>query len=305
MHVQRFLEEDIGRGDITSQVLLRDEVARGVIITKDRCVVAGGEDAAMAFRESMLEVERPVKDGAWVTPGTVVLRVEGLARDILKTERVVLNIMMRMCGIATHTRRLLDECRKLNPHIIIAATRKTTPGFRYFEKKAVLIGGGDPHRWGLDDSVLIKDNHIKIIGSVKEAVKRARAIIIQEDTAPKELRSRFAYRKIEVEVNDLDQVREAIMAGADIIMLDNMRPDEATRAYHLIKDRRPGTVVEISGGITDDNIREYARCGDVISIGALTHSYRSVDMSLDIEVVKDRKEQDEVSSRATVEDRKG
>jgi nicotinate-nucleotide pyrophosphorylase (carboxylating) len=180
---------------------------------------------------------------------------------------------MRMSGIATQTKALVERCRKMNPHVRIAATRKTTPGFRYFEKKAVMLGGGDPHRYRLDDAFIIKDNHLRIVGSVKEAVRRAK-------------KGGFT-KKIEIEVENLRDALEAVNAGADIIMLDNMTPKEAEETAKKIKEIKKSVIVEISGGITPDNIIDYAKFADVISLGWLTHSTKAVDFSLEIIEVKD------------------
>jgi nicotinate-nucleotide pyrophosphorylase (carboxylating) len=176
---------------------------------------------------------------------------------------------MRMSGIATLTNDLLMRCRAVNPEIRIAATRKTTPGFREFEKRAVSIGGGDPHRFGLDDAILIKDNHIRLAGSVKEALRRARA-------------SSFT-KKIEIEVESEDDALAAVEGGADIIMLDNLAPEEAQALYARIKSQRPNVMIETSGGIRPDNVEKYARGADIISLGWITHSVKSVDFSMSIE----------------------
>jgi nicotinate-nucleotide pyrophosphorylase (carboxylating) len=199
------------------------------------------------------------------------MEIYGPARALLGSERLALNFVMRLSGIATATRKLVDACRPLNPNIKIAATRKTTPGLRKFEKDAVELGGGIRHREGLYDQFLIKDNHLKIVGSVAEAVRLAKA-----------------YRpgmKIEVEVTDIKMAEEASYAGADIIMLDNMSPAQAAKAAAAIRNVNPKAIVEISGGITPDNIRGYAGFADVISLGWLTHSVRAVDFSLEIKYV--------------------
>ena len=195
--------------------------------------------------------------------------MSGSARAILAGERLALNIVMRMSGIATLTRSLVDKCRKVNPKVRVAATRKTTPGFRYFEKKAVLIGGGDPHRMGLYDAVLIKNNHIRLAGGVKEALKRA---------------AKGSYMmKVEIEVETPEQAFVALENGADIIMLDNFGPEEAKKLSHRLKKARPEVLIEISGGIRPDNIEKYAAAADIVSLGWLTHSVRSVDFSMKVE----------------------
>jgi len=176
---------------------------------------------------------------------------------------------MRMSGIATLTDSLVRECRKVNPRVKVAATRKTTPGFREFEKRAVALGGGWPHRMGLYDAILIKDNHIKVAGGVKKALERARR--------------KGRGRKIEIEVETPEQAYAALRSGADIIMLDNFKPGEAVKLAKELKKKRPGVLIELSGGIRPGNIAEYARAGDIISLGWLTHSVKSVDFSMKLE----------------------
>jgi len=271
--IEDFLREDIGQGDITSQALIGDQKGSARIIARQECVVAGLEEAAEAFTLLGLVATPLVKDGQRVPAGAAVLAVEGSLRAVLTGERVALNLLMRMSGIATTTSDVLASCRARNPDIIIAATRKTTPGFRRYEKKAVMLGGGDPHRFGLDDAVLIKDNHLAVVGSITAAVNAGRKVSFT--------------KKVEVEVTTLDGAEEAARAGADIILLDNMLPKEAARCSQAIKaiDRR--VVVEASGGITPENAPDYAAAVDVISLGWLTHSVRAADLSLDIIVVRD------------------
>jgi len=287
MNISKFLEEDIGSGDITTEPLLGDEEATGVIIAKEPCVLAGLEEARMVFDQFGLKVELLAADGYYLKKPGPVLKVKGKAHAILKAERTALNIIMRMSGVATKTRALVEKCRPVNPRIIIACTRKTTPGFRYFEKKAVVLGGGDPHRYGLDDAILIKDNHLKVLGSVKEALARAKAkaaeLLERSTDAPDFAKDSFAYRKIEIEVQDLAGAKEAAEAGADIIMLDNFKPEDAAKAYKAVKLIDKDILVEVSGGMNEENILLYARNADVISIGGLTHSYRSIDFSLELE----------------------
>jgi nicotinate-nucleotide pyrophosphorylase (carboxylating) len=252
---------------------LSDERASAVIKVKEDCILAGLEEAKTIFEQLGLTTETVFLDGQEVLKGADVLRIEGLASAILSCERLGLNFLMRMSGIATQTKALVERCRKMNPHIRIAATRKTTPGFRYFEKKAVILGGGDPHRYRLDDAFIIKDNHLRIVGSVKEAVDRAK-------------KGGFT-KKIEIEVENLRDALEAVNAGADIIMLDNMTPKEAEETAKKIKEIKKSVIIEISGGITPNNIIDYAKFADVISLGWLTHSTKAVDFSLEIIEVKD------------------
>ncbi len=200
------------------------------------------------------------------------MEMEGDARTILSIERTVLNILMRMSGISTITRELVDIVGNVDNRVIVAGTRKTTPGLQFFEKEAIRLGGGDTHRFRLDDSVLIKDNHIAIVGSVKKAVEKAKKYV-------------SFTKKIEIEVESIDDALEAAISGADIVMLDNMNPSEVKNVVNALinKNLREKILIEVSGGINPDNIADYAETGvDVISTGYITHSARSLDMSLEI-----------------------
>jgi nicotinate-nucleotide pyrophosphorylase (carboxylating) len=268
MYLEQYLQEDIGFGDITSDTLFADERVTGVIIAKSDCVVAGVEELAKLFNLFCLEVQEKVNDGDHVQDGTEVLTVTGEARSILKCERLALNIIMRMSGIATATAELVRRARELNPDIKLAATRKTTPGFRYYEKRAVVIGGGESHRFQLSDAVMIKDNHLKIIGSIEKALKKANSV-------------KFI-KKIEIEVTNKEQALTAAKLGADIIMLDNMEPEQVKEIASEVKKVRPEVLLEISGGITPENIEGYVPYADVISLGWLTHSVPAKDFSLEV-----------------------
>ena len=263
------MKEDIRSGDVTSELVVpEDEKAKAKIVCKERCVVAGISDAAEVFKELGARVTMQVQDGRHAERGEVVLEAEGKARALLAGERVALNLIMRMSGIATATDLLVHRCRRANPKIRIAATRKTTPGFREFEKKAVKLGGGDPHRYGLDDAILIKDNHITIAGGIKEALDRAK-------------HGSFT-KKIEIEVQNPMDAKLALEGGADIIMLDNFSPEAARSTAADLRKMKPNVLIEVSGGITVDNAEAYAAAADIISLGSLTHSYRSIDFSMDI-----------------------
>lgn len=271
-----FIHEDLGRGDITTDLLLGsgDCELKAVITAHESCVAAGLDEAEEVFRELHVQVMRKILDGEEISKGTEVMTVQGSAKGILAGERVALNFMMRMSGIATRTRRLVKKCRRLNPAIKIAATRKTTPGFRYYEKKAVAIGWGHTHRFRLDDMVLIKDNHLMIEPSITKAVKK--------------VKSTGYTGQVEIEVTDLVKAVEAAKAGADIVMLDNFTPKDAARACNAVKRARNETQVEVSGGITEQNILRYAKHADMISLGALTHSVKAVNFSLTVlQVVED------------------
>jgi nicotinate-nucleotide pyrophosphorylase (carboxylating) len=266
-----FLDEDIGRGDITSELVVpRDLKALAVIFPRKACVLAGLEEARTVFEELRVPFEAKAQDGDWVPGGKVVAVVEGKARSILKGERVALNILQRMSGIATLTRRLVEEGRRANPQLVVAATRKTTPGFRAFEKRAVRLGGGEPHRFALDDMVLVKDNHIALVGSVAAALKRVNA------------GGRRPYtKKVEVEVNSLEDALTAAQLGADIIMLDNFALPALKKTYRAIKAAYPQVLVEVSGGINESSIAAVAPFADVVSVGALTHSAPASDFTLE------------------------
>ncbi|UCE38604.1 MAG: carboxylating nicotinate-nucleotide diphosphorylase [Thermoplasmata archaeon] len=271
MDVAYYLAEDIMDSDITSEALLSDEKAKGQIIAKEDCVIAGLLEAQEIFSYLGLDVKSEVSDGDRAIMGDIVLTIKGNAKDILAGERLALNFLGRMSGIATETGKLVEKCRKINSNVQIAATRKTTPGFRIFEKKAVELGGGFPHRMRLDDAFLIKDNHLKLLSGIEEAVKRAKT-------------SEYARsgEKVEIEVESQEDAKRAVLAGADIVMLDNMSPKEAEDAFLMIKKANPDVIVEISGGITPENIEKYAVYADIISLGYLTHSIVAKDFSLEI-----------------------
>lgn len=272
--LEAYLDEDIGLGDITTEAVITEGVrAEAVILAKARGIVAGISEASRLF--SLLDCKvKPLKhDGERIRQGEKIIRISGPAASILRGERVALNLLMRMSGIATLTRQYVEIVEKSDPDVRIACTRKTAPGLRFLDKKAVRIGGGDTHRLRLDDCILIKDNHLRIVGSVEKAVRRARE------------RVSFT-KKIEVEISSLAGAMQAIQAGADIIMLDNLSPQEVGRIVRELKrrDLRGKVVIEASGGINLENAAKYASTGvDVLSVGALTHSPRALDMSLEVE----------------------
>lgn len=266
--IKDFLTEDLGDGDITSDILVSDEMGKAHITAGQGCVLAGLEEAMQVFGELGLKVGSKFKDGETVIPGQEIMVITGRLKQILAGERLALNFLMRMSGIASVTRGVVEECRRINPKIGIAATRKTTPGFRLYEKKAVRIGGGDPHRARLDDGILIKDNHLTIVGSITEAVSRAKTYSFS--------------KKVEVEVEDLVGAQEAAKAGADMVLLDNMTPVQAKACFYAIKAIDPRIVVEISGGITPETAPEFAAYADVISMGWITHSAKAVHFSLHV-----------------------
>jgi nicotinate-nucleotide pyrophosphorylase (carboxylating) len=271
----KFLHEDIGTGDVTSNCLIPQDLhSRAQVICKNKksAVVCGLEEMSLVFDLCGCNTKTLVSDGSWVQKGTVVMTIEGKTRSILKAERTALNLIMRMSGIASETRYMKDAIVDLSDSVIIASTRKTAPGLRFFDKKAVTIGGGNSHRIRLDDMVLIKDNHIAITGSVRKSIEIAKKKAASSIT-------------IECEAKNSDEVIEAITAGADIVMLDNFSPEEAAKIIKELSRMgiREKVKLEISGGITMQNIRDYAKAHpDIISVGFLTHSPKAIDFSLEI-----------------------
>jgi nicotinate-nucleotide pyrophosphorylase (carboxylating) len=265
--VRRALAEDLGWGDVTTEATVGpDQRARGVIVCKCQCTVAGVDVAAEAFRQLDPAVSFTARrrDGDRCAHGDVVAEVRGLAASMLTAERTALNFMQRMSGIATLTRRFVDAA---GSGITILDTRKTTPTLRALEKYAVRAGGGTNHRSGLDDGILIKDNHIRLAGGVEEALRRMKA-------AQHEM-------KIEIEAQSLEQVDSALAAGAAVILLDNLTTEQIGEAVRRVRGRAE---TEISGGVTLDRIPELARTGATyISVGALTHSAPAADLSFELE----------------------
>ena len=267
--IDKYLKEDLGEeGDVTSDSLFTDELAKAKIIAKEDCIVAGLKEAKLLFEKTGAETELKVKEGDFIKKNTIVATIKGSARSILKGERLALNIIGRMSGIATDTKKLVDLCKSINPNATVAATRKTTPGFRKFEKRAVEIGGGEPHRFGLFDAVMIKDNHIKLVGSVDEAIKK--------------VKEKVRDKIIEVEVENEEDATNAAKLGVDVIMLDNFDGKSGEIVAKKIRKINPDILIEISGGVTPDNIANYASFADRISLGYLTHSIKSKDFSLEI-----------------------
>jgi nicotinate-nucleotide pyrophosphorylase (carboxylating) len=269
--VGAFLNEDIGRGDITTQsTVMRSQSAKGRFIAKESMVVCGLEAAEAVFStlDSQQQIEAFVADGDEVEAGKVIARTTGFADVLLAGERLALNLMQRLSGIATLTRNYVQAVEGTRAQVV--DTRKTTPGLRMLEKYAVLTGGGRNHRFGLDDGVLIKDNHIALAGGVATAVERARKAVGH-------------LHKVEVEVSRERDLRDAVEAGADILLIDNQTPEETQRFDEIARGLRPDILLESSGGISLENVRAYAETGvDLISVGALTHSAPAVDISFKI-----------------------
>lgn len=267
--LRRALAEDVGAGDVTALALIpTDQVGTAVALSKEAGVLAGNTIGARVFTllDSVVQVTQLREDGTPLAPGDRFLRIEGPLQTILTGERVALNVLRHLSGIATLTRSFVDAVEGTGAQII--DTRKTTPGLRLFEKYAVRVGGGHNHRMGLFDGVLIKDNHIAACGSVATAVKRARDSV-------------HHLLKVQIEAKTLEQVGEALEAGADGILLDNMSPNTMAEAVAMVRGK---AFTEASGGITLDSVREAAGTGvDLISVGMLTHSAEALDLSLDIE----------------------
>ncbi|MBN1328942.1 MAG: carboxylating nicotinate-nucleotide diphosphorylase [Candidatus Heimdallarchaeota archaeon] len=267
-----FMIEDEGYGDITSEILFPvDKQVQARIFTREDCVLAGAVLLPDIFEPEGCQVMLKAKDGDILVKDQTIAEIYGPLKIILLRERVALNLISRMCGIATKTWSLVNLVPK-DSHTVVAATRKTTPGLRLLEKYAVACGGGDVHRLRLDDMVLIKDNHRVLFKSITEAINILKVHLS------------FS-KKIEVEVEDFESMIEAAEAGADIIMLDNMKPEQVTEALKILKEKglREKVIVELSGGINEANLQKYAHLGaDIISSGALTHSFKSIDLTLDI-----------------------
>ncbi|MGZ7158945.1 MAG: carboxylating nicotinate-nucleotide diphosphorylase [Methanobacterium sp.] len=271
--LRQMVYEDIGFEDITTDALIPEDMeANGHIIAKENGIIAGIKDINDLFEEFGVKSIINRKDGDKIELNDIVMELNGNARCILTLERTALNLLMRMSGIATLTSKTLEIIREVNENIILASTRKITPGLQYFEKNAVKIGGGDTHRFRLDDCVLIKDNHIELVGSVEGAITRAKNNV-------------SFTKKIEIEVETLEDAITAVKNGADIVMLDNMSPDTIIETVSSLKSNglRDKVLIEVSGGIKPENIVEYAKTGvDIISAGYLTHSAKALDLSLEI-----------------------
>ncbi|PYP99943.1 MAG: carboxylating nicotinate-nucleotide diphosphorylase [Acidobacteria bacterium] len=255
--VRAALDEDLGRGDLTTDVIVPESArARGELVAKQELIVAGMDVARAAFQalDPVVKWEPEAREGDRFFPGTVMGAVAGRARALLTAERVALNFLQRMCGIATLTRRFVDAVEGTRARI--RDTRKTTPLLRLLEKHSVEVGGGVPHRPGLDAAILVKENHIRIVAGAGGL-------------------------EVEVEVERVDQIDEAIRAGAHMVLVDNFTPDEVCVAVELVAGRVP---LEVSGGVRLDNVRAYAEAGpDYIAVGALTHSAPAADISLEID----------------------
>jgi len=274
--INKFLKDDIGQGDITTALIPPETIVEAEVVAKEDGTIAGIEETIAFLQSQDFQVKPLVSDGEGVKKKTVLLRIVGDARTLLSIERTLLNLLSRMSGIATKTSNLIERTRNAGYKTRIACTRKVAPGLLYFDKKAVMLGGGDTHRLHLDDMILIKDSHIAIIGDVSKAVRKARKTIS------------FS-KKIEIEVSSAEQALEATEAGADIIMLDNFSSQKIREAITLLKKKglRDNILIEASGGIDEQNILEYAATGvDIVSLGEITDSVKALDVSLEVTKVK-------------------
>ncbi|MDP9305294.1 MAG: carboxylating nicotinate-nucleotide diphosphorylase [Thermoproteota archaeon] len=271
----RFLREDIGQGDLTSQYTVDEDLkSSSLIICKSEiAVVAGLDEAKIIFDICNCDSKALVNDGDIVKRGIRVMKINGNTRAILKAERTALNLIMRMSGIATDTKKFVDIVKTVSKDIKVMGTRKTAPGLRYFDKKSIKLGGGHSHRNTLDELILIKDNHLSVTTSIQSAISNARL------NAGKNM-------MIECEVSNTKSSVEAIKSGADIIMLDNFTPEMAQKTISYLRKSgiREKVLIEISGGVNISNIKDYALAlPDMISIGSLTHSSNSIDFSMKME----------------------
>ncbi len=270
--IEYMLAEDEGFGDITSNAVVEEgKIVNAHIKSKDEGILAGIDVIRELFEEYGVNVTFWLKDGTEISNNDVLISLKGDARTILLLERTALNLLMRMSGVATAANHYVGIVKDFE--VIVAGTRKTSPAIGKFDKYALKVGGADPHRFGLDDMVLIKDNHIATCKSPLEALLKAK-----ENTS-------FS-NKIEIEVETLEDAIDCVKNGADIVMLDNMNPNEVKEVLDELEelDVRQNSLIEVSGGITDETILDYASLGvDIISIGALTHSSRSLNFSLKIE----------------------
>lgn len=266
--LDNFLAEDIGKGDITSNLLPRKKISASIISRQDG-IVAGVQYVKYIFASGGCKVKILKKDGSKIKPNQKIIIVSGFAHTILSRERTALNLLSRMSGIATQTNNFVNKIKKVNPKVKLYSTRKTAPGLRLFDKEAVEIGGGNRHRMSLDQMIMIKDNHLAVSSSIWELVQKAHR----------------RYRTIEVEVESLNDAILAAKAGASIIMLDNISPKEISKIVNILKKLhlRDKIKIEASGGINSTNIQSYARTDiDMISVGKITTSTSGLDLSLEV-----------------------
>ncbi len=269
------LLEDVGYGDITTEIIIPgDKNGEAAIIAEEKGVLAGLQEVKLLFNEFNINITAELKDGDSITePGLKIAEIKGPLKGILTCERTALNFLMRMSGVATLTNRIVLKAKKVNPNIRVAATRKTLPLLGYFDKRAVQLGGGDTHRLRLDDCILIKDNHIKAVGGIEEILRKVRGQV-------------SFTKKIEIEVENEEDAVKAAKNGADIIMLDNMKPGNIISTIRRLEENklRDRVILEASGGINEENIVEYAKTGvDVVSLGYITHSAKALNFKIELE----------------------
>ena len=271
----KFLEEDIGTGDITgNSVIPSHKIINAIVICNDlnKSITCGLDEAQIVFDVCNCNARIAIEDGSSVSKGDIVMSIDGEARSVLKAERTALNLIMRMSGIATITRAFVKRVEKYGSKVRIAGTRKTAPGLRSFDKKAITIGGGYSHRMRLDSMVLIKDNHLSVVESIERSVQMAKSNV-------------GSAVKIECEVKTTEEAIRAAKSGANVIMLDNFTPSEAAKGVRAIRGLNiPNDVeIEVSGGINLSNIKKYVKAQpNIISVGYLTHSPKAIDYSLEI-----------------------
>jgi len=273
--IERFLEEDIGSGDLTSSSIVpTNKIISAIILCNDlnESVTCGLNDAQVVFDVCNCEANPLMNDGSIVTKGDVVMQIRGEARAVLMAERTALNLIMRMSGIASLTRKFVNLVKGYNPKVRITGTRKTAPGLRYFDKRAIKAGGGYPHRLRLDEMVIIKDNHLAVTDSIEYSIRTAKSKV-------------GSAVRIECEVRNTEEAILAAKSGANVIMFDNFTPSEAESGIKAIREygRFNDIEIELSGGITLSNVVDYTKARpDLISVGQLTHSPAAVDYSLEI-----------------------
>ena len=267
--LRAFLALDVGFGDVSSGMIPATAVGHATIITKSDGILAGAEEAALLFEDNGIEVEQSQYDGSAITSGMTIFQLQGNLRNILMVERTALDFLMKLSAIATSTADYVVRIRPINPTLRLATTRKVTPGFGWFEKKAVYLGGGDTHRWNLSDMVMFKDTHLKFYGDPIKLLTTAKKMVS------------FS-KKIEIEIEKPEHIPLAIQGGADIIMLDNMTPSQIHAALEPLKKEHPQILFEASGNITLENIESYAKSGvDIISTSATVfYPHKAMDFSL-------------------------
>jgi nicotinate-nucleotide pyrophosphorylase (carboxylating) len=277
--MRRFLEEDVGQGDVTTFLIIpKGVIVEAEVLAREAGMIAGMEEALVFLANLGLQARAMVSDGKEVKPKTTLLKITGDARTLLSAERTLLNLLSRMSGIATMTSRIVKKIENAGYKTRVACTRKVAPGLAYFDKKAVIIGGGDVHRFHLDDMVLIKDNHVAIVGSLRDSIRKTQALVS------------FS-KKIEVEISKPEDAVEVAEAKVDVIMLDNFSPRQIKKTLGMLEQRRlrSRVLIEASGGINEENILDYASTGvDIVSLGGITASAKALDLNL--EIISVRKE---------------